>query len=117
MARLINVGRVFDKIAPELARRWMHAPRCVPSLPVTLECDGITIALTPGNGALETHVGVKAGEVIDIAVESLTELILGFRPATDILTDANIRTKPATMEFLTAVFPVASPYLPTTDKF
>jgi predicted acetyltransferase len=117
MARLINVGPVFDKIAPELARRWMHAPRCVPTLPVTLECDGVTIALTPVNGILETHVGVAAGDVIGMPVEALTELVLGFRPAADILTDANIRTKPATMEFLAAVFPVASPYLPSTDKF
>jgi|GEM_PF-898582 len=115
MLRLMNVDPLFSKIASTLSQRWQNAPRNVAAEAITIRCPLGEVALVPKGGSLVIRPGEQAGEVVQMPDEALTELVMGFRPAEDILADANVRTTNAAKGVLGAVFPVSIPFMPPTD--
>ena len=115
MVRLLNVESVFTKIEPTLARRWNSAPRDVAPTAVTLRTPTDCVALEPTARGLAVRAGATAGSVVEVPGEALTELVMGFRPAADILRDAHVDAE--TLHVLEVLFPVAKAFLPPTDKF
>lgn len=115
MLRLFNLDRLFSRIGDTLARRWDRAPRDTPGEAVTLDCPLGRVALVPRDGGLMVGPGESAGTTVKLPDEALTELVLGFRPARDILLSEGIRTTDSALKVIESVFPVQVPFLPPTD--
>jgi predicted acetyltransferase len=115
MFRLFNVERLFGKISGSLTERWNNAPRSVPAETVTLSCPMGQVALVPENDTLAVKPGEAVGEVVKISDEALTELVLGFRSAPDVLRGDNADVTDAAIQILSALFPTQIPFIPPTD--
>ena len=117
MLRIVDFDGLFGKIAGTLSARWRQAPHNTAPESITLRCSLGQVTLVPDDGNLDVQLGGASGSVLDVPNESLTELVMGFRPANDILRDAHVTVSPPSLAILTAVFPVSAPYIPWTDHF
>jgi len=115
MLRLFNVENLFRKIAPTLQIRWQRVPRGLQPIPFTVRCPMGQVAFVPTENDLMIRPGAVAGEVVALPDEALTELVLGFRPAADVVADAGARPAAATVALLDAIFPVSTTFLSPTD--
>lgn len=115
MLRLMNIDHLFLKIGGTLSHRWQNAPRSTAAEAVTVRCPLGSVALVPADGELLVRPGETTGEVVEIPAEALTELVMGFRPAPDILSDANVRATDAARGVIGAIFPVSTPFISPTD--
>jgi hypothetical protein len=115
MLRLLNTERLFEKIAPTLKKRWAHAHDAATSGTVTLKFSGGSVAFLVDKNGLAVTPGTVAGTIVTIPDEALTELVLGFRPVRDILSDAGATAPDAAVSVLESVFPESVPFMPPTD--
>ncbi|HDS74382.1 MAG TPA: GNAT family N-acetyltransferase [Firmicutes bacterium] len=115
MFRLFNAEQLFGKIGRTLAKRWEQAPRNTPEDAVTIRCPLGQVALIPTGEGLRVRSGEESGTVVEMPHEALTELVLGFRPAVDILSDAGVTASESATRVLASVFPVQIPFIPPTD--
>jgi len=74
-----------------------------------------SVAFVPTENDLMIKPGAVVGEVVPLPDEAMTELVLGFRPAADIVEDAGACPTAATGALLDAIFPVTTPFLSPTD--
>ena len=115
MLRLFNVENLFRKIAPTLQIRWQRVPRGLQPVAFTVQCPMGKVAFVPTDNDLMVTPGAVAGEVVVLPDEALTELVLGFRPAADVVADAGARPAAATVALLDAIFPVSTTFLSPSD--
>ena len=95
MLRLFNVERLFGKIASTLAGRWQDAPRSAPAEAVTLSCPMGKVAFVPTDGQLAVKPGEQAGTLVSVPDEAVTEMVMGYRPVSDILKTEGVEAPPA----------------------
>ncbi len=108
------------KIAPELSRRWSAAGiESGSSVGLTLKCQLGRVALKEDGGSLAVSNGSSedVGEVVAISQESLTELVVGFRPVEMVLQDEGVEVSTPAQRLLNAVFPVRAAFFPPADQF
>lgn len=117
MLRLFNTETLFGKIGETLAARWKNAPRSVPDEAVTIDSLGGTVALVPSGNRLKVMPGEKAGAVVKIPGEALVEMVLGYRPVSEIMRHDSIKAAKSAIRVLSAVFPPQTPFMPPTDHF
>ena len=115
MLRLFNVENVFAKIASTLAARWQDAPRSVSAEAMTLSCPMGKVAFVPSDGELAVRPGEEVGTVVSVPDETVTELVMCFRPAADILRDEGVETTDAAIGMLGALFPESIPFFSPPD--
>jgi predicted acetyltransferase len=106
MARIIDQQRLLDMLTPLLARR--------------LEAAG---SAWRGRLAFETqlgsgHVDLGAGErqAVRLTQERLTQLVLGYRSATDLWLDRQLACEPHLLPALEAMLPAGAPYMWHPDR-
>jgi len=115
MLRLFNVEPLFGKLAPAMSARWQNAPRSTPPEAVTIRCPMGQVAFVPRDGSLAVCPGDVAGQVVEVPDEALTELVMGFRPADDILADADVRATDAARRVVAVLFPLGRPFMSPID--
>ncbi len=117
MLRLFNTETLFGKISETLSQRWKVAPRSAPDDAVTIDSLGGTVALVPSGNRLKVKPGEKAGTVVKVPGEALVEMVLGYRPVSEIVRHDSIKATKAAISVLSAVFPPQTPFMPPTDHF
>ena len=115
MLRLMNVEAFFGKIASTLSVRWRSAPRDVLPETFTLSCGMGVVALVAGESELDVRPGETIGRVVELPDAAVTELVMGFRPAMDILADIGSPVEESVTRALDALFPVSIPFLSPLD--
>jgi predicted acetyltransferase len=108
MARIIDQGALLREIAPLLALRLQAA--------AALSWRGVIVVET-SLGSDRIALGEGKEQVVQLAQERLTQLVLGYRSAGGLFAEDEISCAPELVPVLEAIFPRGCPYMWHPDRF
>jgi len=117
MLRLLNLRPFFEKIVPELERRLALSRSAGYTGALTFQTDlgPLTLAIDRGSIAVETVA--REGLRLDLPQDKLTQLVIGYRSARDVLNDPQVTAHGDVLPLLNILFPKGTPYVWTPDHF
>ncbi len=118
MMRILNLGTLFERVQPELARRSEASP-------LRGEAD---LSIVTGLGAVTLHVArgrVEVGPMgrtpeplaIELSQDKLIQLMVGYRRARDVLNEDGVKVTGNILPWLDMLFPRGHPYVWLADHF
>jgi len=116
MGRIMNVRSTLEKLRPELSRRLGNAGlRRSPSrLSIRTDIGSATLELSDSGVSFSDKTSV---DWIELPQWALMQLILGYRPVSDVVADPMVRTEGNVRGVLEALFPTGYPYIWLADWF
>jgi len=122
MLRLLNQQPFFEKIAPELERRLAQECHALSRSAgytgaLTLQTDLGTLALIINQGNITVADGAREGLRLELSQDKLTQLVIGYRSARDVLNDPQVAARGDVLPLLNILFPKETPYVWVADHF
>jgi predicted acetyltransferase len=117
MLRLLNQQPFFEKIAPELERRLACSTLSGYTGALTLATDLGTLTLSFDAGAVSVSAGERADLRLELSQDKLTQLVIGYRSARDVLNDSQVTAHGDVLPLLNILFPKGTPYIWVADHF
>jgi len=114
MLRIMNQRPLFEKLAPELARRLSGFEGAVP---IAIQTDLGAITLTPESGDVTLQDGVAAEAQLALSQDKLMQLILGYRSVRDLLNTPDVTVTGDAVPMLQALFPRDTAFMWKPDHF
>ena len=112
MMRILNQGPLFEKLQPGMERRLQRSGLAGRRVRLKLETDlGTTRALLNADGEGESRVTLKMRQ------DRLMQLVVGYRPASDVLGEDGVESRGPAQEVLEALFGGQTPYVLKPDEF
>ncbi len=116
MMRLINLEGTFSKLLPELSNRWRHtSPDWQGILRISTDIGEISLRL--GATGVEMKSGGHRGVSMTIPQAQLTQMLMGYRSASEIQFDEGVDIPNAVLPWLDTLFPSGYPYIWWSDRF
>lgn len=114
MMRILNQGPLFRKLRPALAKRLGQSEYSGRRVRLTIETDlGTTDLRFHMTAPSRTAVGGR----LKVGQGKLTQLVVGYRIADDILGDPGVESEGEVARLLTVLFGGQEPYVWEADKF
>jgi len=117
MLRLLNQQPFFEKIVPELERRLALSRSAGYTGMLTLQTDLGTLALVINRGSIAVESGAREGLRLELPQDKLTQLVIGYRSARDVLNDPQVTAHGDVLPLLNILFPKGTPYIWVADHF
>ncbi|MEJ5308393.1 MAG: GNAT family N-acetyltransferase [Anaerolineae bacterium] len=117
MLRLLNQQPFFEKLAPELERRLALAHSAGYTGTLTFQTDLGTLALIINRGSIAVTGKASDGLRLELSQDKLTQLVIGYRSARDVLNDPQVTAHGDVLPLLNALFPQGQPYIWVADHF
>jgi len=117
MLRLLNQQPFFEKIAPELERRLALSRYAGYTGALTFQTDLGTVALVINRGSIAVADGAREGLRLELSQDKLTQLVIGYRSARDVLNDSQVKAHGDVLPLLNILFPKGTPYIWVADHF
>ena len=114
MARIMNQGRLFENLIPELRRRTVGQ---APLIPFALTTELGSITLIPKDGDLHVEEGIVVGTQVLLPQDKLMQLILGYRSVRDVGNAPDVTIPDPARPTLTALFPRGTAFMWRPDYF
>ena len=112
MMRILNQGPLFEKLRPGMERRLPRSGLAGRRVRLKLETDlGTTRVLLNADGEGESRVSLKLRQ------DRLMQLVVGYRPAADVLGEDGVKSRGPAQEVLDALFGGQTPYVLKPDEF
>jgi predicted acetyltransferase len=112
MMRILNQQGLFEKLGPALEGRLQDSALAGRRVRLRLETDlGVTRLLLNPDGKSESRVALKAPQ------DRLMQLVVGYRPLADLLTEDGVEAGGPAIEVTEALFGGQSPYVLASDRF
>ena len=117
MGRIIQLDRLFQKLEPELQRRWAQGQAVFSGL-LAMETDTGTVGirLQGRKLTLTSRVTPRAARV-KLSQLRLTQLIMGYRSIDDLALEKDVTTPIALLPVLDTIFPRKQGYMWWSDRF
>ena len=114
--RLINLESTFCKLLPELSIRWKRAGLSEEGdLGIQTPIGRVTLRLSEAGVTLVGNSPTTL--TVSISQESLTQMIIGYRTASEVCLDKDVHIPDAVRPWLDALFPATYPYIWWSDRF
>jgi predicted acetyltransferase len=117
MMQIINQERLFRAMRRDLERRVHHSHFARSSARLTLKTGLAATTLKIGKGKLELASGGKRGTTISMPEGHLTQLVVGYRSAGDVLDAAGVRVGERSRRVLATLFPPDHPQIWNGHRF
>jgi len=117
MLRLLNQQPFFEKIVPELERRLALSRSAGYTGTLTFETDLGTLALVINRGSIALAGKAGDGPRLALSQDRLTQLVIGYRSARDLLNDPQVKAHGDVLPLLNVLFPKGTPYVWVADHF
>lgn len=117
MLRLLNQQPFFEKIAPELERRLALSRSAGYTGTLTFQTDLGTLALVINRGSITLAGKSNEGLRLELSQDKLTQLVIGYRSARDVLNDPQVKAHGDVLPLLNVLFPKGTPYVWVADHF
>jgi predicted acetyltransferase len=117
MLRLLNQQPFFEKITPELERRLALSRSAGYTGALTFQTDLGTLALIINRGSIAMAGKADKGLRLDLSQDKLTQLVIGYRSARDVLNDPQVTAHGDVLPLLNILFPKGQPYIWVADHF
>jgi len=117
MLRLLNQQPFFEKIAPELERRLALSRSAGYTGALTFQTDLGTVALVINRGSIAVAGKASDGLRVELSQDKLTQLVIGYRSARDVLNDSQVKATGDVLPLLKFLFPKGTPYIWVADHF
>lgn len=117
MLRLLNQQPFFEKIAPELERRLALSRSAGYTGALTFQTDLGTLALVINRGSITVETCAREGLRLELSQDKLTQLVIGYRSARDVLNDPQVTAHGDVLPLLNVLFPKGTPYIWVADHF
>ncbi len=117
MLRLLNPPSFFEKIAPELERRLALSRSAGYTGMLTFQTDLGTLALVINRGRIAVESSAREGLCLELSQDKLTQLVISYRSARDVLNDAQVKAHGDVLPLLNILFPKGTPYIWVADHF
>ncbi len=112
MMRILNQGPLFEKLQPGMEMRLQRSGLAGRRVRLRLETDlGTTRLLLNADGEGESRVTLKLRQ------DRLMQLVVGYRPAADVLGEEGVESRGPAQEVLDALFGGQTPYVLKPDEF
>jgi predicted acetyltransferase len=115
MIRLLNQDSLFEKIVLELQRRTARVRVAAGALTFETDLGATTINLH--EGVVRVTPGTQSDQVIKLPQDKLAQLVVGYRSASDLLTDPAIQACGDARPLLDTLFPKCQPHVWMPDYF
>lgn len=117
MLRLLNQQPFFEKLAPELERRLALSRSAGYTGALTFQTDLGTLALVVNRGSIAVAGKASDGLRVELSQDKLTQLVIGYRSARDVLNDPQVKAHGDVLPLLNVLFPKGQPYVWVADHF
>jgi len=117
MLRLLNQQPFFEKIVPELERRLALSRSAGYTGALTFQTDLGTLALVINRGSITLAGKASDGLRLELPQDKLTQLVIGYRSARDVLNDPQVTAHGDVLPLLDILFPKGTPYIWVADHF
>jgi predicted acetyltransferase len=114
MLRILNQPELFEKLAPELARRIAGMAE---ARPIALETDLGAVTLIPEANGLRCTPGIGAEARLTLSQDKLTQLVMGYRSIRDVLNSSEVTMTGDALSTLAALFPKDVAFVWSADHF
>jgi predicted acetyltransferase len=114
MLRIMNQRPLFEKLAPELARRLFGFQGATP---LALQTDLGAITLVPEDASMTLLNGIVADAQLTLSQDKLMQLILGYRSIRDMLNTPEVSVTGNAVPMLKALFPRDTAFMWQPDHF
>ncbi len=116
MMRILNQPSLFEKIAPELARRLASTSlaRYTGMFDVRTDLGTTTLIFDDGNLTVDS---AQADTCLALSQDKLMQLVMGYRSIRDVLNDPDVQVEGDLVPILSALFPKAYAYPWLADHF
>jgi len=117
MGRIVNLRTTLDKIAGELCERLSTSPYRNANTCLWICTDIGEVALELANGRVAIREACNHGNCVQLPQSKLCQLIFGYRPAEDLLTERDVVFSGDALGILQALFPPQNTYVWAADHF
>lgn len=117
MLRLLNQQPFFEKIVPELERRLALSRSAGYTGALTFQTDLGDLALVINRGSITLAGKASDGLRLELSQDRLTQLVIGYRSARDVLNDPLVKAHGDVLPLLNVLFPKGTPYVWVADHF
>jgi predicted acetyltransferase len=116
MMRIIDQQALFQKIAPMLEQRAaLRGPTFAAA--VTIQTNLGTTGIRAARGKLLVNAGEEGEPSVSLSQDRLTQLVVGYRTAQDVLNDPHVESRGEVGPVLDVLFPRGYPYVWLADLF
>lgn len=115
MGRIILLDKLFEKLCPELSQRWARGDTGWRGT-LSLHTDIGTVGLRVKKGLVEVVTPRRPSATVEIPQLTLTQLVMGYRDATDVAYDDDVSIPRRALPVMDALFPRGYPYMWWADR-
>jgi len=117
MMQVIDQQRLFRAMRRDLERRVRHSEYANRLARLTLKTELGQTTFKLAKGHLEVASGGRRGKTIELPEGQLTQLVVGYRSAGDVLDAAGVRADERSCRLLAILFPLGHPRIWNGDRF